>query len=134
MRLLDAGARGYYLGWRPHWSRNHLDHALLPLWGSTALRDAVDGCKALRRSCTTGFVVADCKDTIPFARVAGSRAQHLSTAQSAEFARVLAPGGLLLTVIPSPTICVSCAIGWTCWLEENKLQHLRAALLEQFAS
>ena len=124
--ILDCGCgEGYYLG------RMQTHLAALPqvarcrLWGLDSSRDAVR--LAARRHHDVGFVVADCKDMVPFAT--GLLAAVLSIfapRNVAEFARVLAPGGLWLIVIPAPNHLGELrAALQLISMEEHKLEHVR---------
>jgi 23S rRNA (guanine745-N1)-methyltransferase len=127
--ILDCGCgEGYYL--------DHLHDSLCQapavgdcqLWGLDSSRDAARLAGRRYRDCS--FVVADCKDQLPFA--SHSLAVVLSVfapRNYEEFARVLRPGGLLLIALPGERHLRELReqldlIG----MEEHKLQHTRERL------
>jgi 23S rRNA (guanine745-N1)-methyltransferase len=102
LNVLDAGCgEGYYLDRLKHHLTAVRPDLTLGYWGLDSSRDAIR--LAARRNRTLSLLVADIKDRLPFAT--GSLQVVLSIfapRHAAEFARVLAPDGLLLLVIPGP--------------------------------
>jgi SAM-dependent methyltransferase len=131
--ILDSGCgEGYYLGrLRDCLAASRLGDRFA-LWGLDSSKDAAR--MAAKRYPDIGLVVADCKDMVPF--VDASLAVVLTVfapRNVAEFARVLAPGGLLLIAIPAANHLVELRekldlIG----MEANKLQHIRESLAGLF--
>lgn len=99
--VLDAGCgEGYYLGRL----RAHLSTLRYPLprcyLGLDLSRDAVS--LAARKYKEAGFVVADTREKLPLARGAVRALLNVfAPRNAAEFARVVAAGGLLLVVVPT---------------------------------
>jgi 23S rRNA (guanine745-N1)-methyltransferase len=88
-----------------------------------------------RRCPGTLFVVADVQEGLP---VAGSKMHVLlnifAPRNIPEFARVLTPGGLLLTVIPSPKHLLELRTALNMLeIEEHKLERLVERLGERYA-
>jgi 23S rRNA (guanine745-N1)-methyltransferase len=100
--ILDSGCgEGYYLGRLQAYLNARPDRHGFRLWGLDSSGDAIR--MAARRYREASFVVADCKDMIPFADSSFAVAICIFAPRNpAEFARVLAPGGLLLIVVPEP--------------------------------
>lgn len=128
--ICDAGCgEGYYL--------NRLQASLaeqqLPVtcFGLDASKDAV---RMAAKYCQGAFfIVANLKEPLPFADASLHVVSNIfAPRHPAEFARVLAPGGLLLVVIPAPTHLQT--LRETLHLlhiEENKQQHVIAQFTEQ---
>lgn len=101
--ILDAGCgEGYYLGrLRRGLARGQGPHAIA-YYGVDVSKEAVR--LAAKRDKGALFAVASITGKLPFAeRSIGVLLNSFAPRNPAEFARVLAPEGLLLVVIPSPT-------------------------------
>jgi 23S rRNA (guanine745-N1)-methyltransferase len=98
--VLDVGCGpGYYLG-RLHVQLRH-HGALFDFYGIDIARDAAR--LAARRYRDIQFVVADSQGRVPLAdRSVRLLLDIFAPRNAAEFARVVAPGGLLLVAIPRP--------------------------------
>ena len=98
---LDAGCgEGYYIGQVQRALAEALPVAP-PCFGLDVSRDAAR--LAARRYPAVTFVVADVRARLPFASASlGLLLDVFAPRNPAEFARVLAPGGALLVVIPAP--------------------------------
>jgi len=100
LAILDAGCgEGYYIGRLCH----ALAEAGIPArcFGLDVAKEAVR--MAAAREPDVQFLVADIKGRLPFADASLDLLLDVFAPRNpAEFARVLAPGGLLLVVIPAP--------------------------------
>lgn len=105
---LDAGCgEGYYIGYVQRalaaWASATRPHEpdVPPCFGLDVSRDAAR--LAARRYPAVTFVVADVRGRLPFASASLSLLLDVFAPRNpAEFARVVAPGGALLVVIPAP--------------------------------
>jgi 23S rRNA (guanine745-N1)-methyltransferase len=100
--VLDAGCgEGYYLDHLQRHSTLALPEMSIGYWGLDSSRDAIQ--LAARRNRTNSLIVADLKERLPFATHAFQAVLCIFAPRNpGEFARVLAPEGLLLVVIPGP--------------------------------
>ncbi|HZC05649.1 MAG TPA: methyltransferase domain-containing protein [Ktedonobacterales bacterium] len=133
--MLDAGCgEGYYL--------NALADALAPalaadhwrLYGLDLTKDAVRMAAARSRRVT--WLVANSKDRLPFGDAGlGALLCVFAPRNPAEFARVLAPRGLLLVVTPTSEHLAEAraAIPWLLTPEPAKDERLRTTLDDAFA-
>ena len=133
--LLDAGCgEGYYL--------SHLARALAPalaaggwrLYGLDLAKDAVR--LAAGRSRAATWLVANSKDRLPFADAGvGALLTIFAPRHAEEFARVIAPGGLLLVVTPTGEHLAQAraALPWLLTPEPTKDARLAATLEGAFA-
>ncbi len=101
-RLLDAGCgEGYYTAAICRAVRDRLPHARLDCYGVDVAKEAAR--LASRRVPEATFVVGNVKDRLPFADASLAVVLDVfAPRNAAEFARVLARGGLLLIAIPAP--------------------------------
>ncbi|HET9110043.1 MAG TPA: methyltransferase domain-containing protein, partial [Ktedonobacterales bacterium] len=132
--LLDAGCgEGYYL--------SHLADALAPaftsggwrLYGLDLAKDAVR--MAAGRSRAATWLVASSKDRLPFGDAGvGALLTIFAPRHADEFARVIAPGGLLLVVTPTGEHLAQAraALPWLLAPEPTKDARLRATLEPAF--
>lgn len=133
--LLDAGCgEGYYL--------SHLTGALAPaltagdwrLYGLDLAKDAVRMAAGRTRAVT--WLVANSKDRLPFGDASlGALMTIFAPRQADEFARALAPGGLLLVVTPAEEHLseARAALPWLLAPEPEKGQRLRETLGSAFS-
>jgi SAM-dependent methyltransferase len=131
--VLDAGCgEGYYLGRLQAWLGAHAGAPRPQLWGLDSSKDAIR--MAAKRHHEARFVVADSKDMVPFAdRSLAALTVIFAPRNAAEFARVLAPGGLLLIVVPSPRHLAELRVEFDLLgMEEHKLRHVRDGLAGLF--
>jgi 23S rRNA (guanine745-N1)-methyltransferase len=100
--MLDAGCgEGYYLDCLQHHLAAMWPDLSLGCWGLDSSRDAIQ--LAARRNRTLSLVVADSKERLPYATHSLQVVLCIFAPRNpVEFARVLAPDGLLLLVIPGP--------------------------------
>jgi 23S rRNA (guanine745-N1)-methyltransferase len=126
--VLDAGCGEGYYGGRFHAELSAQGESVVSL-GIDSSKDAVRA--AARRYPASFFMVADLKSTLPLRDgVLDVMLNIFAPRNLAEYARLLAPNGLLLMLIPGPTHIVQ--LRQTLHLldiEENKEQHV----IEQFA-
>jgi 23S rRNA (guanine745-N1)-methyltransferase len=131
--ILDCGCgEGYYLGRLRRYLAASRRGDQLAFWGLDSAKDAAR--MAARRHPGIGFVVADCKDMVPFADTSlHALLTVFAPRHVAEFARVLASGALLLIAIPSENhlIQLRAPLGLL-GMEDNKLQHVRESLVGHF--
>ncbi len=132
--LLDAGCgEGYYL--------SRLAEALSPqltasgwrLYGLDLAKDAVRMAAGRTRAVT--WLVANSKDRLPFGDGSlGALLSIFAPRQADEFARALAPGGLLLVVTPAEEHLAEArvALPWLLAPEPEKGERLRATLVGAF--
>jgi 23S rRNA (guanine745-N1)-methyltransferase len=135
VNILDSGCgEGYYL----ERLRAHLT-ATAPakvcrFWGLDSSRDAAR--MAARRCREATVVVGDLKDALPFAT--GSLqvvVDVFAPRNAAEFARVIAPAGLLLIVVPNPDHLAELRDDYRLiGIEEQKEQHVLASLSDHFTA
>ncbi len=110
--ILDIGCgEGYYLGRLRQQLASCPGHGGIRYFGMDIAKDAA--CLAARRYPSASFVVADVNALLPFADASIHLLLNIFAPRNpGEFARILAPGGLLVVVIPTP----------------NHLRELQAAL------
>ncbi len=132
--LLDAGCgEGYYL--------SRLAETLFPrftadgwrLYGLDLAKDAVRMAAGRTRAVT--WLVANSKDRLPFGDASlGALLTIFAPRQADDFARTLAPGGLLLVVTPAEEHLAEAraALPWLLAPEPEKGERLRAALGSAF--
>jgi ubiquinone/menaquinone biosynthesis C-methylase UbiE len=128
--LLDAGCgEGYYLGnlqQQLEQTDTSIRHHYI---GIDISKEAIR--MAAKRYKQALFLVANLKERLPIADSAVDILLNIFAPRNAdEFARILAPGGLLLVVIPTPThlLQLRTTLGLLD-IEENKQQHV----LDQFS-
>lgn len=134
LTILDAGCgEGYYLGALEAHLAKTLPALPIIYWGMDNSRDALR--LAGRRHREMRFVVADIKDQIPFAANAIDVLLNVFAPRNpAEFARVLAPGGLLLVALPAPDHLIELRERLHLMrIEQDKLQHVLEALVGSFS-
>ncbi|MDB5074166.1 MAG: methyltransferase protein [Chloroflexi bacterium] len=127
--ILDSGCgEGYYLGRLHDYLAAQQGAERYRLWGLDSSKDAIR--MAAKRYREMDFVVADCKDMIPFANGSIAALMDIFAPRNpAEFARVLAPGGLLLIVVPSPNHLGELREALDLLgMEENKLRNVQDSL------
>ena len=133
--ILDSGCgEGYYL----ERLRTHLSTTMpakaCRYWGLDSSRDAAR--MAARRCRDATVVVGDLKDALPFAT--GSLhvvVDVFAPRNAAEFARVIAPAGLLLIVVPNPDHLAELRDDYRLiGIEEQKEQHVLASLDDHFTA
>ncbi len=137
--LLDAGCgEGYYL--------RYLGEALAPqfeeggwrLYGMDLAKDAVRMAAARapqQHAAPATWLVASSKDRLPFADAGlGALLTIFAPRHAEEFARVIAPGGLLLVVTPTGEHLAEAraALPWLLTPEASKDERLRATLEHAF--
>jgi 23S rRNA (guanine745-N1)-methyltransferase len=101
-QILDAGCgEGYYLGQLHQQLDASFPDYNITYLGLDVAKDAA--WLAAKRYAAGQFVVADVRDRLPCADASVHVLCNIfAPRQMAEFARILAPGGLLLVVIPTP--------------------------------
>jgi 23S rRNA (guanine745-N1)-methyltransferase len=127
--LLDSGCgEGYYLESLQRHLAASVPAAHCRYWGLDSSRHAAH--MAARRCREGQVIVGDCKDLLPFATGSlGVLIDVFAPRNPAEFARVLAPGGLLLVVIPNPDHLAALREGYSMLgIEEDKERHVLASL------
>jgi len=99
--LVDAGCgTGYYLG-RLHRHLHEQHSSTPPCCGLDIAKEGVRLAAKQHKECV--FVVADVNRRIPLPHASAQVLLNLfAPRHAAEFARIVAPGGLLLVVIPTP--------------------------------
>jgi 23S rRNA (guanine745-N1)-methyltransferase len=132
--ILDAGCgEGYYLARVMEELQGTANVGSLLYLGLDSAKDAV---RLASKRCTGAFfVVADIQERLPFAEGSFQVLLNLfAPRQIAEFARTLAPGGLLLCVIPAPEHLIELRerLGLLA-IEEQKLERLTSSLQADFA-
>ena len=122
--IVDAGCgEGYYLGRLKHYLESRAVHTGCYLGVDTS-KEAIR--MAARRYREIGFVVANLKEKLP---LAGNSIQAVlnifAPRNPGEFARIIAPKGLLMIVIPSPKHLLRLRLALNLLnIEENKQQHV----------
>ena len=133
--ILDSGCgEGYYLEQLQAHLAACMPNMQCRLWGLDSSREAAR--LTARRCRAATVVVADCKDALPFST--GSLDVLIAIfapRNPAEFARVLAPGGLLLIVVPDHDHLAELRDHvHLLSIEENKLQHVLDSLTGLFTA
>lgn len=134
VNILDAGCgEGYYLGQLQSYLTEHPGSTSYTYTGIDIARDAAR--MAARRYQSACFVVANLKERLTFADQTLHIILNIFAPRNAEeFARILAPHGLLLVVIPAPTHLHQ--LRSTLHLlniEENKEQHVIEQYTDRFS-
>src|SRR5579859_3385793 len=131
VNILDAGCgEGYYLGQLQHYLSAQLPPLACTCTGTDISKEAVK--MAARKYPEACFVVANLKERLVFAdQVQDVILNIFAPRNLTEFARILAPRGLLLAVIPSPAHLLQLRTRLHLLnIEEHKEQHV----IEQYAS
>ena len=132
--LLDAGCgEGYYLGYLADTLAAAFTAGGWRLYGMDLAKDAVR--LAAGRSRRATWLVANSWDRLPFADGAvGALLTIFAPRHAEEFARVIAPGGLLLVVTPTQAHLAEAraALPWLLTPEPDKDDRLRATLGDAF--
>jgi 23S rRNA (guanine745-N1)-methyltransferase len=133
--ILDSGCgEGYYMEQLQAHLAAGVPNTQCRLWGLDSSREAARF--TAKRCHAATVVVADCKDALPFAT--GSLDVLITIfapRNPAEFARVLAPGGLLLIVVPDHDHLAELRDHvHLLSIEENKLQHVLGSLTGLFTA
>lgn len=133
--LLDAGCgEGYYLRTLAETLAPTLTAGSWRLYGLDLAKEAIRMAAARSRAAT--WLVASVKDRLPFADAGvGALLCVFAPRNAEEFARVVAPGGLLLVVTPMSEHLAEAraALPWLLSPEPAKEQRLRATLGDAFA-
>lgn len=128
--LLDAGCgEGYYLSHLSESLASELAAGGWRLYGLDLAKDAIRMAAGRARAVT--WLVANSKDRLPFADARlGALLAIFAPRNAEEFARVLAPGGLLLVVTPASDHLAEAreALPWLLAPESAKDERLRATL------
>lgn len=128
--ILDAGCgEGYYLGRLQQYLAHRLPLLQCGYVGVDISKDAIR--MAAKRYREALFVVADLKERLAFADAAFQVLLNIFAPRNAqEYARVLAPGGLLAVAIPGPTHLLQLRSALHLLsIEQDKQHHV----VEQFA-
>ncbi len=133
--LLDAGCgEGYYLRTLAETLAPALATGGWRLYGLDLAKEAVRMAAARSRAAT--WLVASVKDRLPFADAGvGALLSVFAPRNAEEFARVVAPGGLLLVITPTSAHLAEAraALPWLLTPEPAKEQRLSATLGDDFA-
>jgi SAM-dependent methyltransferase len=135
--LVDCGCgEGYYLSYLARALEDDLRAGGWRLYGFDLARDAVRMAAGRRYSSSgAALFVANTWDRLPFADAGVGAAMVIFAPRNpAELARIVTPGGLLLTVTPAPEHLTEAraALPWLLSPEPEKSARLRASLAPAF--
>ncbi len=135
IEILDSGCgEGYYLERLGSYLADTVPGQHCRYWGLDSSRDATRMAAGRCRDAT--FVVGDCKDALPFATGSlHALVDIFAPRNAAEFSRVLAPGGLLLIVVPGIDHLAELRDRYRLLgIEAQKVEHLLADLGGYFSA
>lgn len=133
INILDAGCgEGYYLGRLQQYLANRQPSLQGCYVGVDISKDAIR--MAAKRYREPFFVVANLKERLVFADAAFQALLNIFAPRNArEYARVLAPGGLLAVVIPGPAHLLQLRSALHLLsIEQDKQQHIVEQFADQF--
>jgi len=133
INILDAGCgEGYYLGRLQQYLTNRQPSIQCCCIGADISKDAIR--MAAKRYREVLFVVANLKERLVFADAAFQALLNIFAPRNAqEYARVLAPDGLLVVVIPGPAHLLQLRTALHLLsIEQDKQQHIVEQFADQF--